>query len=86
MTTINEHAMQLWGRARTLNTLLNTEWAEDHADEWEHFHDDVKAAYAAGDISSLQYGNLMLTAFYDFDRDELPEEVNDALKKAYWEV
>ena len=58
--------------ANDLERALNSEWADEHPEEWDAFEDEIEKEYARGNITGAQFNTLALIAFYDY-QGELKE-------------
>lgn len=65
----------LMKKAKELEKMLNTEYAEEHAELWERFDSEINAAYESGEITEKQFNKLVCTAFYDYN--DLKEETEE---------
>ena len=52
--------------AKRLGEKVNTDYAEEHPEEWEAFDDCIQIAYDRGDITAAEFNELATTAFYDY--------------------
>lgn len=56
----------LYAKAERLSKLVDTEYAEEHPEEWELFETSINEAYERGDITAAEFNELATTAFYDY--------------------
>ena len=52
-------------RARELEEQIGSDWAEDHADAWYEFSEQMDEAYEAGRITAAEHDSLELIACYE---------------------
>lgn len=64
---------ELRKQAKFLESRLDTDWAEENAQQYTDFEKAVNKAYDEGRISGKEFNELVLTAFYDYPED-LKEE------------
>ena len=57
---------ELFAEAKRLSKLVDTDYAETHAGEWERFEEAINEAYERGDITGTEFNVLATTAFYDY--------------------
>ena len=59
---------KLMEQAQELGNHIDTEWADDHIDDYDRFADAIEKAYSDGTITAREHDDLALVAFYDYDK------------------
>ena len=65
---------ELMKRAQELGSKWNTDWAEEHADEYDAFAEACEDAYAEGLIGAADFNELIITGLYDYDGEMKEDE------------
>ncbi len=65
---------ELMKRAKELGSMWDTEWAEEHADEYDAFAQACEEAYDEGLLSGRAFNELIVTGLYDYDGEMKEEE------------
>ena len=68
--------IKLKALANLLESMVNTEWAEEHSHMWDELADMMERAYDAGEITAEEFDDIALRSFYDF-AGELKGEYED---------
>lgn len=58
---------QLYKTARHLGKYVGTDWADEHADEYEEFAETIEESYNGGCLTDYEYNELAGIALHDFE-------------------
>ena len=57
---------ELMVKAEELHEKIDTDYADEHEEEWNAFDAEINAAYDSGKISASEFDRLAVMAFYDY--------------------
>ena len=57
---------ELMKEATRLGEHVDTEWAEEHGEEYDALMERLETLYAEGKITAFEYNEIADVAFYDF--------------------
>lgn len=63
---------ELMEEAKRLGEHIDTEWAEEHGDEYDALMARLDALYESGEIDGDEYNEIADVAFYDYIPKETP--------------
>lgn len=82
--TGSETYRKLLPQARELERHIDTDWAEEHGDDYDGFASILEYAWENGDLSDAEFNALAAIAFYDYpeglkgdedDEDRIEQEL-----------